>query len=239
MCGRYTLKTPPDQWGQLLLPLTEQGRSNEDSQAWQSAWQPRYNIAPTQNVLAIRLHDDQAWQVDSLRWGLVPNWASELSIGNRMINARSETIDEKRSFSNAFKKRRCLIVADGYYEWQKLKQGGKQACWIHPQDDRVMCFAGLWERNTKATDSLLKSCTIITTAASSDLSQIHDRMPAILSEEAAKIWMQPETELATVKQLLRPAEDGELSVRRVSSMVNNPRNESAECIEPQQDLPGE
>lgn len=230
MCGRYTLKTPPDQWGQLLLPILE---SNvPDSQAWRDDWQPRYNIAPTQNVLAVRVDDGGHWQADYFRWGLIPSWAQELSIGNRMINARAETVDEKRSFASAFKKRRCLVVADGYYEWQKRADGTKQACWITPTDGGVVGFAGLWESNSRATDHAVKSCTIITTSASSDLEAIHDRMPAVLQGAAAEQWMRPECDAELAKSLLVPAEVNSFQVTRVSNYVNNPRHQSSECIQP-------
>jgi putative SOS response-associated peptidase YedK len=235
MCGRYTLKTPPDHWGQLLLPILNSAAPDDAPQDWKAHWQPRYNIAPTQNILAVQNDKDGTWYVDFFRWGLVPSWATELSIGNRMINARAETIDEKRSFAPALKQRRCLVIADGYYEWQKQPGGRKQACWIAPPEGCVVCFAGLWELNTKATGKPVKSCTIITTGANAALAPIHDRMPAILIGVAAQQWMRPDCSAQEAKSLLAPADDDLLHVRRVNNQVNNPRNESPQCIEPTED----
>ena len=177
MCGRFTLKTPPDQWGQLLLPLL-------DIEVAKANWGPRFNVAPTQNIVAIAVDCESAERfTDYFRWGLVPSWAEELSIGNRMINARAETISEKRSFTGPLKNRRCVVIADGYYEW-KTEGKLKQPYWIHPPDGGVFAMAGLWETNRRATGQPVKSCTIITTAANEKLAEVHDRMPVVLVDEA-------------------------------------------------------
>lgn len=223
MCGRFTLKTPPIEWNQLLLPLV-------DSPLLQSDWQPRYNIAPTQNILAVYSNKEENRALGNFRWGLVPFWSKDLAIGNRMINARSETIHEKRSFSGALKKRRCMIIADGYYEWQKLSGGKKQPCWISPSSGGVVLLAGLWEKNSQACEETIQSCTIITTAANTQLASIHDRMPVALEGPAVERWMSSDLETEEALSLLNAAEDGFFQVRSVSTLVNNPRNDSPECL---------
>lgn len=228
MCGRYTLKTPPDQWGQLLLPIVE---STNVPDGFKADWKPRYNIAPTQNILAVKSGPDGERILDYFRWGLVPSWAKELSIGNRMINARGETVDEKKSFAKPLEKRRCMVLADGYYEWKKNDDGSKQPCWIAPQDGSTMCLAGLWESNNRAAEYPVQSCTIITTAANSALNSIHDRMPVMLDGEAAKAWMNPDCGAEEAKALLGCPDDEYFRVRYVSPLVNNPRNESEDCIQ--------
>lgn len=233
MCGRFTLKTPPDQWSQLLLPILDEGFSNNTNfRELTSHWQPRYNIAPTQNILAIRADEEGNCLLDFFRWGLIPAWASELSIGNRMINARGETLHQKRSFASLLKNRRCMVIADGYYEWQKLREGGKQACWISPKAGGVLFFAGLWESNRKATGDWLKSCAIITTAASPALSHVHDRMPAVVSGANAELWMNPQCDSEEARSLLGAADEDFFQITQVNRFVNNPRHDGPECLKP-------
>lgn len=223
MCGRFTLKTQPDQWGQLLLPLL-------DIEVAKADWSPRYNIAPTQNIVAIAVDCESAERfTDYFRWGLVPSWAEDLSIGNRMINARSETIDEKRSFAGPLKKHRCVVVADGYYEW-KTEGKVKQPFWIHPADGGVIAMAGLWETNRRATGQPVKSCTIITTSANEKLVELHDRMPVVLSGEAVASWLDPRLAINDAKELLAPAADGLLESAAVDRRVNNARVDDPECL---------
>jgi putative SOS response-associated peptidase YedK len=234
MCGRYTLKTPPDQWGQLLLPMIQSASKPGMPLA---EWRPRYNIAPTQNVLAVSRESDPETTaggllLDYFRWGLIPSWAKELSIGNRMINARSETVDEKRSFKGPLAKRRCLVLADGYYEWQKLDDGSKQPFWISAAEGTVMTFAGLWESNRQVSDAVVQTCTILTTAANQQLLTIHDRMPVVMDGQAAQEWMSVNCSAEQAKSLLGQAEDGYFKVTKVSTLVNNPRNELPECLDP-------
>jgi putative SOS response-associated peptidase YedK len=225
VCGRFTLKTPPDEWGQLLLPLA-------DFASLLGNWQPRYNIAPTQPVLAIANNDRGQACAGYYRWGLVPGWATDLSIGNRMINARRESLAEKKSFTGPLARRRCLILADGYYEWQKLDSKRKQAYWISPRCGGVMQLAGLWETNSKATGSPIQSCTIITTAANASMSALHDRMPVVLSGEDAQQWMNPESTSETAWHALQPPAEDLLEPRKVSSHVNNPRHDDEACLLP-------
>ena len=223
MCGRFTLKTQPDQWGQLLLPLL-------DIEVAKADWSPRYNIAPTQNIVAIAVDCESAERfTDYFRWGLVPSWAEDLSIGNRMINARSETIDEKRSFAGPLKTQRCVVVADGYYEW-KTEGKVKQPFWIHPADGGVIAMAGLWETNRRATGQPVKSCTIITTSANEKLVELHDRMPVVLSGEAVASWLDPRLVVNDAKELLAPAADGLLESAAVDRRVNNARVDDPECL---------
>ncbi len=238
MCGRFTLKTPPSQWSQLLLPVI-------DSDPLWAKWQPRYNVAPTQSIVVIASRTDGAsaqvsqqasqqefqphfaWQ----RWGLVPGWASDISIGSRMINARRETLREKKSFVGPLQKRRCLIVADGYYEWQKADDGSKQPYWIAPENGGMLQLAGLWEVNTRVGPSPLASCAIITTAATASLDAIHDRMPVILTGDAAADWLSPQCDADEAYALLEPVSaTTELHPQAVNTYVNNARHEGPECL---------
>lgn len=224
MCGRFTLKTPPDQWGQLLLPLLDTSRVEPQ-------WQARYNIAPTQAIIAI-VQDPATGKLmaDYFRWGLVPSWASDLNIGNRMINARGETVSEKPSFRAALAKRRCAIVADGYYEWQtsgKLKQ----AYWVHRPNQAVFAMAGLWEVNAKATGQEVRSCTVITTNASQAISAVHDRMPVALIGNSLLEWVGPDLSAEKAQSMLHPADEDFFEAMAVSAKVNNARNEGSDCLQ--------
>ncbi len=227
MCGRLTLKTHPSEWSQLLLPAI-------DFQQLVSEWQPRYNIAPTQNILVIANDSERTTgnelHFDYFRWGLVPSWATELSIGSRMINARRETLKEKKSFVGPLRKRRCLIVVDGYYEWQVQDAKTKQPYWISPSRSGVMQLAGLWEINSRAEGVPIATCTIITTAANAALTLIHDRMPVILDGPAAARWVDTECDADEAFDLLGPAEDAFLNPRKVSPYVNNARHEDEKCL---------
>jgi putative SOS response-associated peptidase YedK len=190
---------------------------------------PSYNVAPTQDVAAVRSVDDQN-ELVLLRWGLVPGWAPDLAIGNKMINARAETIAEKPAYRNALKKRRCLIVADGFYEWQKAGKA-KQPYFIWLTGGQPFCFAGLWERWTKG-EKPVDTCTIITTAANKFMERLHDRMPVILSPADFGLWLDEAVqEPERLTPLLRPFA-GAMEAYRVGAMVNSVRNNSAECLEP-------
>tara|TARA_R110002049_G_scaffold2750_10_gene22469 strand:+ start:123853 stop:124515 length:663 start_codon:yes stop_codon:yes gene_type:complete len=195
---------------------------------------PRYNIAPTQSIDSVIQIAGQHRQAVKLRWGLVPSWANDLSIGNRMINARGETVDLKPSFRKAFAQRRCLIPADGYYEWKKVADG-KQPYLIHRDDDAVIAMAGLWEENKKANsgDTIVRSCTIITTNANDTTKEIHDRMPVILQPADFDRWLDPNFhDTDRLKSMLKPAPDTLLRCDAVSRRVNRPTNDDASCIEP-------
>ncbi len=223
MCGRFTLKTQPDQWGQLLLPLL-------DLEVAKAEWTPRYNIAPTQNIVAIAVNCESAERLTAyFRWGLVPSWAEDLAIGNRMINARAETISEKRSFAGPLKSRRCIVVADGYYEW-RAEGKLKQPYWIHPADAGVVAMAGLWETNRRATGQPVNSCTIITTSANEKLAELHDRMPVILSGDDVTRWLDPKLAVDAATAMLGPAANEMLEAAAVDRRVNNARVDDSECL---------
>jgi putative SOS response-associated peptidase YedK len=191
---------------------------------------PRYNIAPTQPVVAVRPGERAGREARMLRWGLVPFWAKDLAMGSRMINARGETVAEKPAFRQAFRRRRCLIPADGFYEWQKVP-GGKQPWYISARGEGPLAFAGLWERwDKRGTETPVESCTIVTTAANATLAPLHDRMPVILDPAAWDAWLGADTPSAELRDLLRPAPDGLLAARTVSRRVNSPANDGPELI---------
>lgn len=228
MCGRFTLRTSPD----VLIQLFQTTTFPELT--------PRWNIAPTQMICAIRATEEANTrrQAAMLRWGLVPFWAEDPSAGARMLNARSETAAEKPAFRAAWRKRRCLIPADGFYEWQKLAIGKKQPWWIHQPDGEPFAMAGLWEtwtpraHNPDAPTEPLQSCTILTTSASKDLKGLHDRMPVILTPDAWNAWLNPETPLPILQSLMMPAPPGTLVLTCVSTLVNRPSPDSPDCLQP-------
>jgi putative SOS response-associated peptidase YedK len=190
-----------------------------------------YNVAPTQKVAAVRLPDSRR-ELVSLRWGLIPSWAEDPKIGSRLINARAETAADKPSFRAAFRTRRCLLPADGFYEWQKLA-GGKQPFYFRRRDGRPFAFAGLWEQWRNPADEIIESCTILTTAANAVVRPVHDRMPVILDPAAYDRWLDPNVRQAELVQpLLRPCREEDLVAYAVSPWVNNPKNDDARCVAP-------
>jgi putative SOS response-associated peptidase YedK len=191
--------------------------------------EPRYNIAPTQLVAAIRNGTDGNPEGVRLRWGLVPFWAREPSIGNRMINARADTIAGKAAFRDAWRKRRCVILASGFYEWRK-QGGGKSPYFIAPPDGRPLAFAGLWE-HWDGEGGPLETCTIITTDASRALADLHDRMPVVLPPDALRAWLNPSAAPDALHALLRPAPDEALAFHEVSRAVNSPAHEGPGLID--------
>jgi putative SOS response-associated peptidase YedK len=220
MCGRFTLRTPPAELAELfqLLRLPD--------------WSERFNIAPTQQVLAFHQQSDGR-MAELLRWGLVPSWSRDIAIGSRMINARGETVAQKPSFRAAFKRRRCVIPADGFFEWAKTSGRTKQPYYITPKSGRPFAFAGLWESWDSADGSEIKTCTIITTTANEMLADIHDRMPVILQEIDIDRWLDPKNQVAAELQpLLAPCAAVNMQRAAVSTFVNSPRNDAAECVEP-------
>jgi len=229
MCGRFTLRTPADVLMQTFQTLDF------------PELQPRWNIAPTQQIVAVTTGetDGPRRHAGWFRWGLVPFWADDPSIGSKMLNARSETVADKPAFRAAYRKRRCLIPADGFYEWQKLSSGKKQPWWIHQAGEQPFAMAGLWESWTPGqnqtsppdTEPLL-TCTILTTDASSDLRGLHDRMPVILAPEAWHAWLNPQTQPEFLKQLMKPASPGTLQLTCVSQLVNRPTPDSPQCLTP-------
>ena len=191
-----------------------------------------FNVAPTQEILAIAARKGENW-LDRYHWGLVPFWARDLSIGSRMINARMETVAEKPSFRNAFKKRRCLILADGFYEWAGPK-GQKQPYFITLPDGQPFAFAGLYEHwdDRGRSASVYRSCTIITTAASPSIQEVHHRMPVVLKPEAYAVWLDPA--IQDSERLLEHMSKSaylEFTFRPISAKVNSTRNNSPDLIE--------
>ncbi|MDP8973043.1 MAG: SOS response-associated peptidase [Actinomycetota bacterium] len=218
MCGRYTLRTPVD--------VLAEGFEIEEHP---SSITPNYNTAPTQEVAAV-VEEDEKRKLEIFHWGLIPSWAKDPGIGNKMINARAETISEKPSFRKAFKVRRCLILADGFYEWQKTDHG-KQPYHIKMQDGSPFAFAGLWE--TWKDEEEIRSCTIITTEANDLMSEIHHRMPVILHPEDYTMWLDPDfDEKEPLTSLLKPYPAAAMEAYAVSRRVNKPSNNEPSVLEP-------
>jgi putative SOS response-associated peptidase YedK len=192
--------------------------------------EPRFNIAPTQTIPIIRCDSGSSRECALVRWGLIPSWAKDEKIGARMINARSETVAEKPSFRSAVKTRRCLIPADGFYEWVRTDEG-KQPHFIHFADGRTFAFAGLWERWSRGGAKPLDTCTILTTQPNELIAPLHDRMPVILSSDRHAEWMEP-VPLAPerLRGFLAPHPASDMEAYPVSTFVSNPRNDGAECI---------
>lgn len=218
MCGRYTLKASADELQKAFGFALPAGH------------RPRFNIAPSQEVLAFTEDDDGRWRPRLFRWGLVPFWADDPSIGNRMINARAETVAEKPAYRNAFTRRRCVVVADGFYEWQRAP-GGKRPMRMRLRADRPFGLAGLWERWDKRGPAL-ETCTILTTGPNPLMRAIHDRMPVILDAEGCRGWLRSEAPSEELLALLRPYAGDDLEAYEVSSLVNSPAHDLPECLNP-------
>ncbi len=219
MCGRYTLKTPVER-------LAEEFGFDDSS----VELPPNYNVAPTQEV-AVVLAENGHRRLELLRWGLIPSWADDPGIGSRMINARSETAPEKPSFRRAFRERRCLIPADGFYEWKRVN-GGKQPFYIHMKEERPFAFAGLWESWKEDGGPEVRSCAILTTRPNALAREIHDRMPVILPAGSYAAWLDPEAEKEELVALLAPYPEDEMEAYPVSRFVNSPQNNDPRCVEP-------
>lgn len=191
-------------------------------------WTARYNIAPSQNVIAM-IQDEGGNRAGFLRWGLVPSWAKNPKIGYKMINARAETVDEKPSFRNLLIRRRCLIIADGFYEWKKEGKI-KQPYRFQFKAKEPFAFAGLWDR-WENDGEVIHSCTIITTEANTLVKSVHDRMPVILTRDAEKIWLDRSVQNKNeLKSLLIPFDRSKMEAFPVSTLVNSPRNDSEEIV---------
>jgi putative SOS response-associated peptidase YedK len=192
---------------------------------------PRYNIAPSQDIAAVRISPKtEKRELALLHWGLIPFWADDPKVGYRTINARAETVATKPAFREAFCKRRCLVVADGFYEWKKTN-GPKQPYFIHVKGGEPFAFAGLWER-WKREGKETQSCSIIVTDANEVLEPIHDRMPVILSPDDHDIWLDADFEDGKkLQSLLRPFPADEMEAYPVSTLVNNPKNDEEKCLE--------
>lgn len=245
MCGRYVSASSPALLADRF-DVTEIDLENDV--------EPDYNVAPRAQVMVVRQRDDRR-VLSRVRWGFVPSWAKDASIGDRMINARAEGLATKAAYRRSFARKRCLIPADGFYEWQVVAPPAtpkgrpkKQPVFVHRRDGEPMAFAGLWsvwkvpedlEVEGVGDDGWLRSCTIVTTRANELLLPVHDRMPVLLPESAWARWLDPENddveELAT---LLVPAPDEELELWPVSTAVNKPENTGPELVTPVEPVPG-
>ena len=226
MCGRYTVTRPADLLEELGVETTE-------------PLQASYNVAPTQKVPVVRAtpgvvpgDDSPAREAINLRWGLIPFWAKDIKIGNRMINARSETVASKPAFRNSLRRKRCAILADGFYEWKKLEDG-KQPFHIHLKGNRPFVFAGLWDRWDKGPIDPIESFTILTTSPNDRVAELHNRMPVILTPEAIDLWLDPTVDDASrLVKVLEPYDAEEIEFHPVSKMVNRPSNNVPQCLNP-------
>jgi putative SOS response-associated peptidase YedK len=219
MCGRFTLTANPEVVRDIFS-LTHVPPELE----------PRYNVAPTQPVAVITNED--ASSLTFHRWGLVPSWSKDISIGNKLINARSESAAEKPAFRSAFKRRRCLIPTSGFYEWQQ-KDGSKAPHFIHLKNQPVFAFAGLWEVWHSPEGDELRTCTILTTSANDLVGRLHDRMPVILRPSDFQAWLNPDEVAAeSLIPLMKPFEPQAMDEYEVSKMVNRPAYDSPALIEP-------
>lgn len=219
MCGRYALYSPADAIADLF-----------DATAEIDDLAPRYNAAPMQWLPVIRRRPSGERVIHALRWGLLPSWAKDETIAARLINARAETLSEKPAFRAAYRARRCIVPADGFYEWAK-RPDGKQPYFIHAPDGTVLAFAGLWERWIRPADAeVIDSFTILTTEANPRIQPLHDRMPVILAPEVVDVWLDRATDPARLSELLTPFPEERLAMHPVSRAVGNVRNEGPELI---------
>jgi putative SOS response-associated peptidase YedK len=221
MCGRFTLTVTPEAVMELFQ-LTSA-----------PPLQPRYNIAPSQPVAAVRAAPDGSGrELMLVRWGLIPHWAKDPAIGAKMINARAETVAEKPSFRTAFRRRRCLVPADGYYEWRK-EGGQKQPYYIRMAGGGPFALAGLWEHWEGADGSVIESCAILTTDSNEVVRPIHHRMPVILPASTYQTWLDPSLQGGEAVQALLALHPGDdLSAFPVSTHVNRPTNDDERCVAP-------
>ena len=222
MCGRYSQRQSAKIIAQVFqvdeVPTLE----------------PRYNIAPTQSVpTVLQTSALTNRQFKMLHWGLIPSWAKDSKMGAKLINARAETVAEKPAFRSAFRQRRCLVLADGFYEWQQQEQKKqKQPFYFHLSDERPFAFAGLWEHWKGEDGEEIQSCTLLTTEANELMQPIHNRMPVILDPKDYDLWLDLEVKKPELLQpLLHPYRSEEMTAYPVSKVVNKPSNDSAECIE--------
>lgn len=244
MCGRYTSTSTVADLASVF----------EVDEVKAEELPPRYNVAPTLPVYAVALTRPKEEEegkgprraLGTFRWGLVPSWAKDPAVGNRMINARAEGIADKPAYRRAVARRRCLIPADAFYEWQRRrgpgdKPAGKLPYAVRRRDGRPMALAGIWEvwRDKDDNDApALRSCAIVTTSANRLMAPIHDRMPVIVEPEDWAAWLDPETDMSVVESLMRPAADDVLEAYPVSTRVNNVANDGPELLERLPDPPG-
>ena len=224
MCGRFTLRTP-------LKQVADAFDLEPTLLADGAEWPARYNIAPTQDVAVVRQLSGEGRKLGWLRWGLIPSWADDPAIGNRMINARCETLATKPAFRDAFRRRRCLVVADGFYEW-KQQTRPKQPYHIRLSDERPFAFASLWDHWQRG-ELVIESCTIVTTDANELLRPLHDRMPVILDPADYGTWLDPQCqEPEQLEALLATYPTDRMTMSAVSTVVNSASRDSPDCLTP-------
>lgn len=226
MCGRYTLAAPDP------AVIRDRFGISESLQV-----RRRYNVAPGDEVLAVTTDREGAPRGDLLRWGLVPSWAKRPDTGLKMINARLETITERPAYRRAFERFRCLIIADGFYEWQAQPSGPKQPFHIKRKGGEPFAFAGLWSIWHGAEEVKLRTCTILTTAANSALAELHDRMPVILERGAERAWLDTSTPVSQLDQILAGLPARETALTPVGWAVNDARYDGPDCLEPPEPSP--
>ncbi len=221
MCGRFAQRKP-------IQDILERFNILDPEEV---LFEPRYNIAPTQYSPVVIIENDQRI-LRLMKWGLVPFWSKDLKTGYKMINARSEGIETKPSFKNPLKKRRCLVITDGFYEWHRIDKKNKVPYFTTLKDHKPFAFAGMWDRWEKG-DEPLETFTIITTGANKLMETIHNRMPVILHEKDESRWLDPELQdYAKIKPLLKPFPSKEMDMHQVSKIVNSPKNDVPECVVP-------
>ncbi len=223
MCGRFVSKAKKAE-------IEKEFKLKVDNKNFT---EPRYNIAPTQQIAAI-VQTENLREISSLKWGLVPSWAKDDSIGSKLINARAETLSEKPSFREAFRSRRCIIPASGFYEWQKTAKGAKQPFYFYFKEKEVFGFAGLYEKwLDRHSGELLETCAIITTEANEVIKPVHERMPVILKSESYEQWLDPrEKDMSVLQKLLVPYAPDEMTTHAVSRAVNIATADSMELVVP-------
>jgi putative SOS response-associated peptidase YedK len=223
MCGRYTLSNPDPLRIRARFDILESSKIEV---------QPRFNIAPTDPVIAVRRRDDGALEAGQLRWGLVPGRWAEKKGGRPLINARAEGIERQAAFAESFRERRCLMPADGFYEWL-ADERGKRPLWFSRPDGDLFAFAGIWaELPRKGSDEVLHSCALVTTEPNGLMRPIHDRMPVVLDPALEAAWLDPDADAEELLSLLIPPPDDFLVAREVPDLVNDVRNDGPELIEP-------
>lgn len=220
MCGRFTLTLNAAQiearFGLSVPP----------------GYKPRYNIAPTQEILSLVV-DSQGRRVEPQRWGLIPHWAKDPKIAHRLINARAETIFEKPSFRDSVRNRRCLIIADGFYEWRTLAKSRRVPVYVRLKSRELFGFAGLWDAWRSPEGQIVKTCTIVTTEPNELIQPIHNRMPVIVPKECEDLWLDPSVRTRSeLERVLHPYDSEQMELFEVSPVVNSPTHDGSECLEP-------
>ena len=221
MCGRFTLTA---EFHEIIDRFAIEAAIADE------LYQESYNVAPSQSVLSV-INDGEKNRLGYLKWGLIPSWSKDEKIGSKLINARGETLAEKSSFRDAFQKRRCLVLADSFYEWKRHENGTKTPMRIRLKSNEVFAMAGIWERWKKGNDTIF-TCTVITTSPNKLMSDIHNRMPVILHKNDEQTWLNPKVQdFQLLSQYLQPFPQDLMEAYEVSSLVNSPKNNQPQCIE--------